>query len=291
MKKSAREVLRELLAESDALLDLAAKVQVENDTEGDAAARSLESLYRDWYARACNALPEKYQQKFRYEYDGDWVHDRIKKFLKHPRERRVDLPGMTEDLRALLATKGPWQNPWKDVFSGPFLEQRQLLHEALGDAPSSPTTDALDQLEAMFRRLHLATAILSRPRRDRAPFTIIDEYDVQTLVHALLRLFYADVRDEEQAPSKAGAASRVDFLLKQEKVVVETKHTRAGLGAAKLGDELAADLLRYKAHPDADALFVLVYDPEHRVNNPAGFENDLRADAGGLLVRVVVVPH
>lgn len=41
-----------------------------------------------------------------------------------------------------------------------------------------------------------------------------DEYDVQDLPHALLLLYFDDVRAEEWTPSYAGKSARMDFLLK-----------------------------------------------------------------------------
>jgi hypothetical protein len=38
-----------------------------------------------------------------------------------------------------------------------------------------------------------------------------DEYDVQDLLHALLRLFFDDIRPEERTPSYAGESTRMDF--------------------------------------------------------------------------------
>ena len=40
-----------------------------------------------------------------------------------------------------------------------------------------------------------------------------DEYDVQDLFHALLTIYFEDIRKEEWSPSYAGGASRMDFLL------------------------------------------------------------------------------
>jgi REase_DpnII-MboI len=62
---------------------------------------------------------------------------------------------------------------------------------------------------------------------------ITDEYDVQDHLHALLRLHFDDVREEEWTPSYGGARARMDFLLKRERKVVETKMTWAGLEQRK----------------------------------------------------------
>jgi len=96
-----------------------------------------------------------------------------------------------------------------------------------------------------------------------------DEYDVQDLMHALLKQHFNDVRAEEWTPSYAGKSSRMDFLLKNEKLVLETKKTRLGLDHKAVGDELAVDIVRYKSHPDCLILACFVYDPECRIGNPA----------------------
>jgi hypothetical protein len=119
---------------------------------------------------------------------------------------------------------------------------------------------------------------------------IEDEYDVQDLLHALLKLDFEDIRPEEWSPSYAGKSSRMDFLLKDYKVVIEVKKTRTGLGAKELGGQLIEDIARYKTHPDCETLLCFVYDPEGLIGNPRGIENDLSQDEGPIKVRVFIKP-
>ncbi len=79
-------------------------------------------------------------------------------------------------------------------------------------------------------------------RENRETLKIEDEYDVQDLLHALLLLYFDDVRTEEWTPSYAGKSSRMDFLLKNERVVIEVKKTRLGLADKELGDQLIIDV-------------------------------------------------
>jgi hypothetical protein len=99
---------------------------------------------------------------------------------------------------------------------------------------------------------------------------VIDEYDVQDLVHALLWLYFGDIRPEECTPSYAGGASRMDFLLPEAEAVVETKMTRPNLSTKQLRNELIIDIATYKEHPKCRALFCLVYDQDKRIKNPRG---------------------
>jgi hypothetical protein len=131
---------------------------------------------------------------------------------------------------------------------------------------------ALDTLEDVFRRLPVALAALRLDVRGRPGVVVNDEYDLQRIVHAVLCLHYLDVRPEEYGPSRAGAHPRLDFLLKEERIAIETKMTRNNLGPRRLGDELAQDILRYRGHDHADAYFALVYDPEKHILNASGFE-------------------
>lgn len=113
---------------------------------------------------------------------------------------------------------------------------------------------------------------------------------MQYLLHAVLHLHFDDIRAEEWTPSYAGRASRVDFLLKQECIVVETKKTRKGLAAKEVGEELLIDIARYRKHPDCKCLICFVYDPEGRIANPRGIENDLNRQHEDLKVLVTIAP-
>lgn len=44
-----------------------------------------------------------------------------------------------------------------------------------------------------------------------------DEYDVQDIIHALLKIEFDDIRPEEWGTSYAGSNSRMDFYLKMSK--------------------------------------------------------------------------
>lgn len=82
----------------------------------------------------------------------------------------------------------------------------------------------------------------------------------------------------------------MDFLLKDEKIVVEAKKTRPGLGSNELGAELLVDIEKYKEHPDCKVLFCFIYDPEWRISNPHGLEADLRREDEAIKVEALIIP-
>lgn len=152
-------------------------------------------------------------------------------------------------------------------------------------------SNPIQNIERIALRFHLVARQLRDRYSDRPTLDIADEYDVQNLLHALLRLFFDDIRTEEWTPSYAGGASRMDFFLKQEKTVIEAKKTRSGLSARELGNQLIEDIARYKAHPDCRTLCCFIYDPDGRISNPHGLEHDLNRTEDGFTVRVIIAPQ
>ena len=117
------------------------------------------------------------------------------------------------------------------------------------------------------------------------------EYDVQHLLKALLCIKFSDILDEEYTPSYAGSSTKMDFLIKDKKIVVETKMTRENLDDKKLGSELIEDVTHYKSHSDCKFLFCLVYDPNSRIRNLHGIQNDLELEGNSnFRIRIIFAP-
>ena len=150
---------------------------------------------------------------------------------------------------------------------------------------------AIEKINNLIKRFHQVAMELRSRRAGRVAVEIEDEYDVQYLFNALLKVYFDDVRPEEYTPSYAGSASRVDFLLKSEKIIIEIKKTRNGLGAREIGEQLIIDSLRYQSHPDCDNLICFVYDPDGIISNPRGIENDLTREVNGVPISVFIRPE
>lgn len=145
-------------------------------------------------------------------------------------------------------------------------------------------------LENLFDKFHLVAKQLRNRYNNRNTLDIEDEYDVQDLLHSLLRLYFSDIRNEEWCPSYAGGSSRMDFLLKEEQIVIEVKKTRKGLGDKELGKQLIEDKEKYKTHPDCKKLICFTYDPEGRIVNPKGLQNDLNKQEPEFEVEIIIKP-
>lgn len=170
------------------------------------------------------------------------------------------------------------------------LEKRLQIYKEPAQIARALTQDDLAIVQNICARFHTVARQLRRRYSNRQTLNVKDEYDVQDLLHALLRLHFDDVRAEEYTPSYAGGASRVDFLIKKEQVVIEVKKTRTTLKDKHIGEQLVIDISRYRGHPNCKFLFCFVYDPGGYISNPAGLEADLNRTHDGLAVRVFIAP-
>lgn len=148
-----------------------------------------------------------------------------------------------------------------------------------------------DKVLFICRRFPIFAQQLKVRERGRLPFEIEDEYDVQYLFLALLRLHFEDVRKEVWTPNYAGGSARMDFVLKREKIVIETKKTRDSLNRdSQVGDQLIVDIERYSQYPDCQVLICFVYDPDSLLDNPKGLELDLSGPRENIEVIVIISP-
>lgn len=163
-------------------------------------------------------------------------------------------------------------------------------------SPGTPTIrkpkDLDELLLVLLKNLRRAMHPLTHRRKGAVALTFSSEYDVQDLLHALLRPWVADIRPEEFTPSYAGSGTRMDFLLPAHKTVIELKFVRDAAHARRVGDELIVDVDHYRKHPDCDTLWCVIYDPEHLIRNPDGLkdvEGSRSSKDGTVSVRVLVL--
>lgn len=143
------------------------------------------------------------------------------------------------------------------------------------------TTKEIKKEDHIFRILkilnwfHKCAQELRYRYSDRETITINDEYDVQDLLRSLLKIFYDDVRAEDFSPSNAWWNSRIDLILPQEKIIIETKMASERLKDKDLGEQILIDIWRYAKHPDYEKLVVFIYDKWDFVRNKKWLIGDL----------------
>jgi len=199
---------------------------------------------------------------------------------------------MTKSLNHLKNTFSPQvQEQIKNILlqAANFKTEAENILERLRPppVPKEPT----QVLEYLFLKFHLVAKQLQKRQRGKEPFYIKDEYDVQDLLHALLQIYYDDVRPEEYCPSYAGTSPRIDFFLKKEKITIEAKMASVKHRNKQIAEELIIDKEYYSKREGCSHLYCLVYDPNEVLTNPRGFESDISERKEGFEAKVFVVPR
>lgn len=172
-----------------------------------------------------------------------------------------------------------------------LIDEQPGLQVVQSPKAASKQEEGLIILGNLLAKFHKAAQYLRRRHADRDTLLIKDEYDVQDLLGSLLQLHFNDVRREDFSPSNAGGNSRVDFVLKEEKIIIEVKMTNDHLGDKEVGSQLLIDIGRYKSHPACEVLVIFVYDKGENIMNKTGLIADLeRNSTPSLKVQVFIEP-
>lgn len=168
---------------------------------------------------------------------------------------------------------------------------RQLEIKLELNSQGQDVLDSIKTLKMLCSKFHSISRQLRNRHSNRPTLEVEDEYDVQDLFHALLKIYFEDIRKEEPVPSYAGSSSRTDFLLKNEKIIIEIKKTSDKLKDKQLGEQIILDVAKYKEHPYCKTLVCFIYDPEGRVSNSAGLIADITKLSGdGFTIIVIIQP-
>ncbi|HEY4176591.1 MAG TPA: hypothetical protein VGM90_07160 [Kofleriaceae bacterium] len=151
-----------------------------------------------------------------------------------------------------------------------FNDGEDFTSEALGSAMAgkAPSAEVALLLTACSRLAHAAKP-LERRRSGKQPLVIDDEYDVQDLLHAILRSYFKYTVAEEPLKKLANAKStRVDFALEDLGVVVEVKYVHGPNDQQRIVTDFAEDVLFYEQWDPLKVFIYVVYrssdlqDPE-----------------------------
>lgn len=150
--------------------------------------------------------------------------------------------------------------------------------------------DAVGLLRKIGNRFHAVARQLRLRHDGRTTLEVEDEYDAQDVVHALLCLEFDEIRRESWQPGYAVGSAHTYFVVPRDRIVIEVKKTRQGLGAKEISAQLDHDVAFYWTHPDCQTLFCFVYDPEARVGDPYGLEKKLTREVDHQRVEVFISP-
>ncbi|MCH7647395.1 MAG: hypothetical protein IIA83_02145 [Thaumarchaeota archaeon] len=145
-------------------------------------------------------------------------------------------------------------------------------------------------IENIISKFHEIHTQLQIRYNNRETITIKDEYDVQNLLNALLRLHFDDIRPEEPVPSYANSFTKADFFIPKHEIMIECKIKTSTHIDNKIKDELILDKEQYKKSPKCKLMYCLIYDPHGEIKNPRGFERSINEKSEDFECICFIVP-
>lgn len=176
--------------------------------------------------------------------------------------------------------------------NGRYIDQGIGVIEGLvaAQAATTASTGPHSVLLQVFNRFHAAALELNERRSERDPLLLNDEYDVQYLLMAFLRLHFNEVVAENPVPKHGGKSSRIDIHLREEDWWVEVKFSREGDRTKKFTKQLSEDFEVYRKG-ELERLYCFIYDPKHALLTEAReFERDLSGTKGEFDAFVFIRP-
>ena len=170
---------------------------------------------------------------------------------------------------------------------------RENKNNTTSEENAQPPRSVDELIERLIKGLRNAMYPLTNRRKGATALTFNSEYDVQDLLHSLMRPWIKDIRPEEYTPSYAGSSTRMDFLLPEHETVLEIKFVRDIGHGRKVGNELIIDIEHYRHHSNCKVLWCIIYDPNNFIQNSTGLIRDLegkrKMDDGCVTVKATVV--
>jgi len=173
---------------------------------------------------------------------------------------------------------------------GPPSDKQVIAVSIDSGCESTLDQDPLNLVRKVCLRFHSVARQL-RLRRDYRPtLEVDDDYDLQDLLCALLKVEFDEVATDEWTPPYTGGASRTTLLVNRDQIAVVAKKTRSGLTTKELADQIAADSAYYRDQGRCSTLFCFMYDPEGRIGSPKRLETTLTSVSEHCRVEVLVAP-
>ncbi len=174
------------------------------------------------------------------------------------------------------------ENALLEIFKNEFDVQTQILLEDLEKVLIKVKYIQKDTEEVVREALsNFSNAIqkIIKDRRKGHPyFSIEDEYDVQDILYVILKSIFPMLRDEDPIPKVGAKSTKIDLILREEKILIEVKMIKEkDSNEMHFIEQLKIDFESYHECKWLNKLFCFVYDPYKKTKDISNFQ-DLNGD-------------
>lgn len=111
-------------------------------------------------------------------------------------------------------------------------------------------------------------------RKEHLEFKIEDEYDVQDILYVVLKSIFPTIRDEDPIPKVGAKSTKIDLILREEKILIEVKMIKGkDSNETHFIEQLKIDFESYHECKWLKKLFCFVYDPFKKTKDISNFRD------------------
>jgi len=137
------------------------------------------------------------------------------------------------------------------------------------------TREKLGIIFTVIDKFTSASTSLTNRRKNKTSIDIVDEYDVQDILHVILKPFFPTIKSEQVVSGNDDEKFlKIDFLIASEKAAIECKFIRDNNHATSITKEINDDIQTYAKHQDCNNLIFFIYDKDMHISNPDVLEDN-----------------
>jgi hypothetical protein len=114
--------------------------------------------------------------------------------------------------------------------------------------------------------------LISGRRLSHPNYKIDDEYDVQDILYVIIKSVFPNLKEEDPIPKVGGKSTKVDLILRNEKILIEVKMIKSkDSNETHFIEQLKVDFESYHECKWLRKLFCFVYDPYKKTRDLSNF--------------------
>ncbi len=221
-------------------------VKLENDLIRKYENTSLENKYLIY------KIYPQIQEKLKYDIEGNYDIKSI--IIKNILNSKMELP-----------QKETYTEMIKDASNISDLIILEDLYEKMIGLDIQYHDEPKDIIIGILKEFNNSIkSVTLKRRKDHDKYEIKDEYDVQDLLHVILKSIFPKVTPEENTPQVGGKTERADFIFKEFGIILEIKMIKdSDKDEKEFIKQIKIDIESYYRYNPKYMIF-FIYDPQNK---------------------------
>lgn len=120
----------------------------------------------------------------------------------------------------------------------------------------------------------IASSVTKRRKgKENETIRLSDEYDIQDLLHVMLKPQFPLIRTENVVDGKTDRQFlKIDFTIPDSNIAIECKYAKHDTSMPEIKKQMHDDIIIYSNHPDCKTLIFFIYNKDFNISDPIPYE-------------------